>query len=814
MADPASALGGFPPSFQYSGPGRASHSSVVSDGSFVEQPQQQPQQQQPQQQQQQPPTPTAPEATLAPTLPQEDPVALQERIMKEKRMEARQRRLEEEAKEQAAKEERIRQKLAGLGPAPDKTKNKDNEGRKTAEPTPPSTIHSPPKPPVPEPTGPKQYGLMKVHHPDSVRKLVAGNERDRASEKPLEKHSPHLRRAPSPHREVKRDAAPPTTLPPPPSEPLPSQDPKLDEHGSQWRASLNVSNSYSPWSNSSNLAPTPPSVKNPWKPLSSDRTLGNGIFDQGLGGFPSRDLPLRSQLGLDQATMSAQKYSGPRDSPSLPNIPASENRSASRGPLSPIGRPGRPGRPGPIGPPSSQRQQEPGTEAVGAWNNFQTVASQRESDAAAEFTRQFKVKIQAEHDDRERSNPVSAAPASTKHVWKSVQSSTSLGDRRPGKGGKTNTTDKDDSLQNSLTELDVSVDGLPFKENTARPLASVPARPLASVLTRSSRFFPHGTEQPKQSTAEKHDRPQSLSPPPPDEISTRHPVYFPVSPKRLVHLPAPKPIVRLPPKPLAAADAVPAPPVVPAEPPTFASMAAAPPRAVPAPVNPGLTWQDKFNGLFGKKTTPEKTNPETTTTEKKSSLAVASATKVPLDVQLPRAAVSVSLPTTEQGVQLGDCETSIRKVEEEEAIFEDREPGSQPGVRVPNMAPAAAWLPMPAPPPSAKHMKPVVTRRVKPFSFDDELDESGHALVRARLPGALAAKTFVLPKKPATQSPRQRSSLGSKSRKGIYKPRETTAGGSNTTKRPSSQKTGVSSSSLRQRPPKESWSQPVEGDSR
>ena len=52
--------------------------------------------------------------------PQEDPVVLQERIMKEKRLEARQRRIEQEEKEEAAKKERIRQRLEAMGPAPEK----------------------------------------------------------------------------------------------------------------------------------------------------------------------------------------------------------------------------------------------------------------------------------------------------------------------------------------------------------------------------------------------------------------------------------------------------------------------------------------------------------------------------------------------------------------------------------------------------------------------------------------------------------------------------------------------------------------------
>lgn len=760
------------PSRQYGGSGRASHPSVVSDGSPVE----------PQRQHHMPVAPeaapeTAPEAApeAAPE-PQEDPVALQERIMKEKRLEARQRRLEQEEKEKAAKDERIRQKLLAMGPAPDKNKRKDNEGRKTTAPTSPSIIHSPPKPPVPEPTGPKQYGLMKVHHPDSVKKLVAGNERDRVIEKPIEKTSPHLRRAPSPHREVKRDATPHTNVPPPPPASHQPQDPKLDEHSSHWRGHLNVSNSYSPWSTNSNLAPTPPSVKNPWKPLSSDRTLGNGIFDQSLGGFPSRELPLRSQLGLDQSTMSAPPYSGPQESASVPNLPSPENRPAPQDALSPISRPGRiGGRPRPIGPPSSQPQDDANREVLSAWNNFHLVAREREAEQAERFTQEFKARQNIAH-----AQPI--APVALKHTWKQVQVSAQSCERRFVKSVPiefTGNATKDDSTPKPSTGLDTPADGLPFTESTARPTAGVPAR--------SSRFFPHGTEQPKQSTADNDDFPRSPSPPPPDEISSYR-GFSNGSGRPLVHLPAPKPVVKLPPKP--SAVVVPVVPVTPTVPPTFASMAAAPPRVTPNPATTAISWQDKINALC-KKTTPEK----------KSSLAVASATKEPLDVQLPAAVVSVSLPTTEQGVQIGDGDLAVRQVEEAEEIFEDREPGSQPGVRVPNMAPPAAWLPTAAPSTTrvqAKILKSVDIRTVDPFWVGNERDASGNTLVILRLPGAPVAKPFTLPKKADTPSPprQQSSSNASKPRRGYNKPRETT-GSNNATKKPASHKSNAPSSSPR-----------------
>ena len=136
-----------------------------------------------------------------------------------------------------------------------------------------------------------------------------------------------------------------------------------------------------------------------------------------------------------------------------------------------------------------------------------------------------------------------------------------------------------------------------------------------------------------------------------------------------------------------------APQAPPPAPPTFASMVAAPPRN-PPPMSTATTWQEKINGLFGKKTTPEKRN----------ALAVTSATKEPLDVPSQIAAVSVSLPQQYEteveigvGCEIEDGVSIAKQVEEAEEIFEDREIGSLPVVRVPNMAPPAAWLAAPPP---------------------------------------------------------------------------------------------------------------------
>lgn len=730
-----------------------------------------------------PPVEQQPVPAAAPDVPEEeDPLVVQERIMKEKRLEARQRRLQQEEREKAEKDERIRQKLAALGPAPDKQRKNSLESRKAQTPAapPPATVSSPPKPPVPEPTGaPKQYGMMKVHHPDSVKRLVAANERDRAAEKPhTEKTSPRTRRAPSPNRDAKHEQVPPDNLSQQ-TQASPQQDSKNDEHGAQWRGNLNVSGStYSPWSTNPNLASTSPSVKNPWKPLISDRTLGNGIFDQSLGGFTSREVPLRGQLGLDQSIMPPQALSGPPEAASVSPLPSPETRTASFDPLSPIGRPG------PIGPPSSQSSQwQPESRTpggLGAWNSFHKITAQREHEEAEKYRKEFNVNREAR---------AAGPPVTLKETWSQVRPESDAGQRRVVKVAKA-VVNKNASPSNPLTGLDAPTDGLPgFSDTHARPLVSMPAR--------SSRFFPHVTEQTKRPVEKVEYHQRSPSPPPPEEIFS-HPVYFGGSGRPLVHLPTPKPVVKLPPKGLAAraaqvAQVAPAAPAAPAAPPTFASMAAAAPRA-PVPASTAMSWQEKINGLFGKKTP----------VERKSALAVASATKEPLDVQLPVAAVPVSLPSTEQAYPSGDGDIAVRQVYEQDDIFEDREPGSLPGVRVPMMAPPAAWLAAPAPSQSrlrAKNLKTMQIHSVEPFwiGFGDK-DPAGNIRASIRLPGSLVSKTIILPKKAgapnAISKPQQRSTPNFKARKGS-KPRESTAaaGPKEAAKKPSASQQGSAPSS-------------------
>ncbi|KAL4896233.1 hypothetical protein BDV59DRAFT_191434 [Aspergillus ambiguus] len=688
--------------------------------------------------------------------PQEDPVAMQERIMKEKRMEARQRRLEQEEKEEAAKRERIRQKLEALGPPPEKPKPKRKESLDTTKHennVPSTTAHpsqSPPKPPVPEPSGePKQYGMMKVHHPDTVKKLV---ERERAAEK---SSMGHPRRAPSPVREPGAGTTPTANGLSQHESHATNVDKlterKIEEQSPQLRGpGLNVSGPYSPWSSNSKLGASP-AMSNPWKPLNIDKPLGNGIFEQGLGGFQTRDISLRN-LGLDQSSVAPgpQPFSAPPRSPqesaSISPLPSPEVRHTTYDALNPISRPA------PIGPPSSQSahwRHDNRVAGTAAWHNFHTVAAKRE----------------AEENDKLRNdmNALREGPSSLQvnfnETWRQVRTGEQVGQRQIV--GISQSADSSGPMTNPLPGFDHPVGSLPFESST---------RPLASVPVRSSRFFPQATELQKKPAVEDDEFARSPSPPPPEEMSS-HPVYTGNSTRPLVHLPAPKPIVKLPPKAISP----------PQPPPTFASMAAAPPRV--APISTATSWQEKINTLFGKKTLAP---------EKKNALAVTSASKEPLDVQLHIAAVSVSLPQYDE-LPIGDGDTSAKQVQEAEEIFEDREAGSLPVVQVPISAPPLAWHPA---------QPPTQSRRSKSLKPMQVLNNAGNIRVLVRFPGAIIAKTLLLPRK-AGSHPRQRGpSSYNKPRKNA-KSRDG-PGSSNSKKPASSQKTN-GNGSPRQQSRNSSW---------
>ncbi|OAX83723.1 hypothetical protein ACJ72_01923, partial [Emergomyces africanus] len=664
-------------------------------------------------------------------VPFEDPIAMQQRIMREKRELARQRRKEEEEREEAAKQERIRLKLQAMGVPSEKPSEKSPEqlsDRPSEKPageessaqselskqsTARATIHSPPKPPVPEPSGePKQYGMMKVHHPVSAKKLVAASER--GPDRPFANNQ--LRQPPSPSRDSKFESARPLATNvngvrrSTENSPTESRHESImDEKPPQWKGALAGAAPYTSWSGQK-LSSHPAPTSSLWGPLSNDKALGNGTFDRNLTGFPPRDLPLT--MGLPPANDRLGNTERPRTMadngrPSSPLSSPEErpSRLAISEPLKPIARPT------PIGPPTSHSQSQRWqhdqasrrSQDAAGWNDFHAVAVKAEAEESEKFHRELAAL--REEEARTGLTPTSLQ-VSFNETWRQVEND-QTGQRQIV--GITRTTDKGPSLP-PLHGFPPTVTPLPFSE--------MPTKPLTNTTGRESRFFPHDSSRP------------------------------------LVHLPAPKPRVKLPPR-----QASPPPP-----PATFAAMVAAPAvRPATQPVVNTTSWQDRFNGLFGKKASPGKNY----------ALAVTSATKEPLEVQPSTSPASVSFPQYDEIELLRDAGRATTKdVEDEEAIFEDREAGSTPVVKIPIMAPKAAWLPvLPAPHSRlrAKSQKPVQPFSIEPYIsgfFDDD-----HTSVIIHLPGGDITKTLLLPKKGGSTPSRQRGPSTFKQRKNV-KPRE------------------------------------------
>lgn len=714
--------------------------------------------------------------------PMEDPIAMQQRIMREKRETARQRRLDEEAKEEAAKQERIRLKLAAMGPPPTEKHSSKDQAPTLESAKQPIIAPSPPKPPVPEPCGePKQYGMMKVHPPEPVKKSVTTT--DKPDTKPTVAGPVHQVPSPrDPKVDQSRTSGPHSinNAPPPVDKPVahvPEHQHDLpSERKLPWKGPLTAPNSYAPWSGAKIGAPSV--AGNLWGPPNNDKALGNGTFDRNLTGFPSRDLSSHGPLSLTEPPpigppqLSTEKPTHhqlrtapkqiPDGGPALSPLASPEQRPgrlAGAENISPIARPGPIGPP--VGYPPGQRWQQNQfprrSEETAAWNNFHLVARKVDVEENERFHRE----LQAKREEEARTGIKPTLQVTFNETWRHVKAGDEAGQRHVVSVNKS--PEKATPLS-PLHGFETPADGLPFSDIQSKSVTTV----------RGSRFFPQGSDQMKRSLDRDTVEDRSPSPPPPEEISS-HPVFTTGSPRPLVHLPGPKPRVRLPPR-----SSPPPPP-----PATFASMVASSPPAPPPrgtqPIASTATWQDRFNGLFGRKPLPQ-TLPSPQ--GRKSVLAVTSASKEPLEVVPDTPSAAVSLPhINDVNVDPDAGKTTSKEVEDEEAIFEDREAGSLPVVKVPHMAPKAAWRP--ALPPSQQRLRsrfqrPIQVQSIEPYVFS-AVDKGNNTTVSViiHLPGTDCSKTHMIPAKggpsggsaqarPRPQNFKHRRGAKSRENSGVY----------------------------------------------
>lgn len=634
--------------------------------------------------QQPPPTTGPPDAAV---------IAEQKRLMQESARQAIQRRREEEEKEEAAKRERIRIKLEQLGPPPEQ-KGKAQEQKKEIPPAAPkpeeSTVQvsSPPKPPIPEASDePQQYGMMKVHPPDNVKKLNP----------PIEKPET------SPETKVSDVASPPNSEPLKSSAPTtngnrltgeasvdrPSSEPQnnivLGEEKTQpWKRHHAVNETVPGWSSRNNYHGS--NSSNLWGLPNHDKALGNGTFDQRLTGLSARDLSMRNNSqqpnwfnGRPQShEMSPQMPSIPPTSQEnlqpVESFPSPEQRpiaANSEADLQPIGKPL------PIGPPqtqssANQRWQHPSNgrapnAGVAAWNNFHAVAAREDRAENERFQRDLAASLEEEARTGIRRGP----QYTFNETWKQVEIGDQAGDRQV----------------TSVAKVSINP-SFPAGHPYGAPSTHVNGdRATNGLPVRGSRFFP--TEARRAVTYSHPEISRSPSPPPAEELGSHHPAYDGDVRKPVINFPVPKAVVNLP-KPQQKPTPLPTPPTPPAPPRTFAAAAAAQPpppqpslRTVSQPLASTPDWQHRFNDLFGRKSPP-----------KKQVLAVASSSREPLDVMPLNASAAVSLPPKEVDLLKDAGQVTSRNFEEQEDLFEDREAASVPLVQLPRDAPEHISDPM------------------------------------------------------------------------------------------------------------------------
>ena len=656
-------------------------------------------------------------------------VRAQQQVMKEKRELAIKRKKEEEAREEAAKRERIRIKMEQLGMPPLENKEPDQKGpaKKESEvkqvvkratepkistspalpqgPVPAAEPQSPPKPPVPDSSGvPRQYGMMKVHGPALANGISSASERlnERLSERPSEEKStlPASNQRISPPK-VESIPRPEERLPSPmtdgdftknrrgpsaPSSPdTRSQHLYRPQRQQPWNNVQRESDQYaSGWSSGAMTTHSP--TANLWGPPANHKALGNGTFDRNIQRPSSRQAPYQEHhmQPTPQPIGPPRHPQKPRESPdtgptpfasqapviedfqTMPSFPLGETPPG----LSKVGDiRGRPigaeqaiisSQPSPalqarsyISPDRLAQGQDSQRASLSAWSNFQATSTKEEAEKRQQVAQQHALRLAEEARTGVRYEPQLPVLNET---WRQVKVDE---DQRRVVG-----VSKGQHPQESRPGPTINGDlRLPTITNQSH------IGPAAGA-GRGSRFFPttgQGFLGQQRAVSYTTDYSRSPSPPPPE--SMQHPAYARSQQHPLVNLPItkPKPTVKLPPSMSTAPST-----------PMMAQLPVAPLRAVSQPLVNNPSWQDRFDGLLGVKSKAS-TSPE----KKFADFAGFSETKVPLESPALPASAAVSLPSKDEGAATEDLSTASKVVEDEEALFEEREFGSLPVVSLP-----------------------------------------------------------------------------------------------------------------------------------
>lgn len=719
----------------------------------------------------------------APAIPFEDEVELQKKIMRESRELARKRRLEEEAREEAERKERIRLKLEAMGPPPESKKNKKDPTKD--EKTIPSQVQardgvsasiSPPKPPVPEFAGEvKQYGMMKVHPPDSLTTEAKVAKTDDVR---------------PPSQDIRANGIHPTAS----NTGADNQQASNDARQTQtWQsAAPSGADRYPSWG-----TPTthPNQGRNVWGPPTNDRTLGNGTFNPELSRLPDVHATQSSQMAG-----SGPGPIGPPNSNRMNGQYQGRAREQFGGQ-----------RPSPIGPPQRQqaltREQQQRAQANSAWNSLPEKLAQEDARAREEQDKQDATRLELQIAGVDTSHPqpvykdtwkqvgvgedgtrtsikavsqtiIDGINSTTSSVWNEFppQPVQEDGQERPRFDQQQENTWR--QMDPNAAKMDVSQ---PIYKDTWRHVQlenGVRNEILGSTATinngssstasppvRGSRFFPQSKDVRIEDPTVSFTRPGSPSPPPPTMAG--HPAYDGDTAHPQVSLPRPPPVVRLPPprvlapigppKPITSFAAAAAAPVAPAVPQSNIpllyqsrqqddgnryrndQMASA---RIPHGTSGAGDWQDRINNLIGRRSSP-----------KSHALAVDSSSKSALELPTAQKSATVSLPNSASG-DTSDDESLFETKPMAEECFEEQEMGSLPPIRVPNKAPEAAWsLTVPENKPLPRKFVLSQVTSADPISFLAQVGKDGTTM-HIFLPGMAEEKLITLPRK---FEPRQKS---------------------------------------------------------
>ncbi|KAF2031558.1 hypothetical protein EK21DRAFT_63068 [Setomelanomma holmii] len=593
----------------------------------------------------------------------EDPVEVQKRLMTDKIERARlkkQQEREAEEKEEAERKERLAKRLAAMGPpkvkeqlpsqAPERSPRKDKAV--------PATVQSPPKPPVPTNDGEiAQYGMMKVHHAHPVHK---SSPTEGSKVPPSAEPAPSSSAAPA---HVENQGKPP---PSPNQKHVKSPDGLTKDHEKVTQSAEDKNQAQHPESS----APAGPRSQASWQsaapqargwtsqvwgppPAAKDRALGNGTFGSAYDRSQNRPTSQQPVSVQPQSASTGSMAGQPPHQQPTSATPAAQAMHPRPSPLATSAGPSA--RPGPIAPP-------PGS----GWGDYKAHIAQDDQN----------MKVKARQ-DLERMGGETFRPE-IRETYKDQrgQSQTTLHDKVAGNKVLPNGPKKDE------TKL--------VYEGPSPPQALSQGPLQQTNGPRASRFFPRSTEpvsHPAPTLSSKVD-----SPPPPPETES-HPAFTSSTGTPLVRLPKPSPVVRLPPPFVGGA--------VPVE--TPVSM---PPRGGPGlgarPLAMNPEWQARFNKLLEKPGTSSTQAAQAATTRsadavapalpsRLGSLPVTASSKAALEVRGPGGSATVSLPNAPaKRIFAEDRGKDVITRRGTEALFEDREFGSLPTVRLSKVSHLAA----------------------------------------------------------------------------------------------------------------------------